>query len=119
MEEIKSIFEADLGAVCMQIGANLTLEYNGLEFKLTSENLKEMKEKGVPTNIYGCIVYGLIKSGKTEEECQAFLKEAAEKDEYPSFGFEAPDERGLNITTPDAAPELDKLVKAVEGNQNT
>ena len=91
--------------------ADLANELGG--FTLTKEQLQDMKDKGLRTDIMSCIMAALIMNGKNEAEIKAFLEKAHQAGAAPSVTFEAPDDGALNVTSPEENPELDKLVKAM------
>ena len=91
----------------------MAVEYYNVSFTLTKEQLLDMKNKGLRTDIMSCIMAALIMNGKNEAEIKAFFEEAHQAGAAPSVTFEAPDDGALNVTSPEENPELDKLVKAM------
>ena len=96
-----------------ELGGNMAVEYYNVSFTLTKEQLQDMKNKGLRTDIMSCIMAALIMNGKNEAEIKAFIEEANQAGAAPSVTFEAPDDGALNVTSPEENPELDKLVKAM------
>ena len=106
-------YEVQLADLANEIGGNMAVEYYNVSFTLTKEQLQDMKDKGLRTDIMSCILAALIMNGKNEAEIKAFLEEAHQAGAAPSVTFEAPDDGALNVTSPEENPELDKLVKAM------
>ena len=107
-------YNVQLADLANELGGNMAVEYYNVSFKLTKEQLKDMKDKGLRTDIMSCIMAALIMNGKNEAEIKEFLEEANNAGAAPSVTFEAPDDEALNVTSPDENPELDKLVKAMD-----
>ena len=112
------LLSVDMAEVLREIGANLKIEYYTASITLTPEQLEELKSKGVKTDAFGCIMGAFTYySTMTKEEIMDFLKEAEENDGRLSISFEAADEEhGLNLTTPEAAPNFNKLVQGASKN---
>ena len=106
-------YEVQLADLANEIGGNMAVEYYNMSFTLSKEQLQDMKEKGLRTDVMSCIMAALIMNGKNETEIKDFLEEANNAGAAPSVSFEAPDDRALNITSPKENPELDRLVKAM------
>ena len=106
-------YEEQLADLANEIGGNMTIEYYKVSFTLTKEQLQDMKEKGLRTDVMSCIMAALIMNGKNETEIKDFLEEANNAGAAPSVTFEAPDGEALNVTSPEENPELDKLVKSM------
>ena len=83
-------------------------------YTLTKEQLQDMKNNGLKTDVMSCIMAVLIMNGKNEAEVTAFLEKADEAGAAPSVSFEAPEDGALNITSPEDNPELDKLIQAIQ-----
>ena len=106
-------YNVQLADLANELGGNMAVEYYNVSFTLTKEQLLDMKNKGLRTDIMSCIMTALIMNGKNEAEIKAFLEEAHQVGAAPSVTFEAPDDGALNVTSPEENPELDKLVKAM------
>ena len=106
-------YNVQLADLANELGGNMAVEYYNVSFTLTKEQLQDMKDKGLRTDIMSCIMAALIMNGKNEAEIKAFLEEAHQTGAAPSVTFEAPDDGALNVTSPEENPELDKLVKAM------
>ena len=106
-------YNVQLADLANELGGNMAVEYYNGSFTLTKEQLLDMKDKGLRTDIMSCIMAALIMNGKNEAEIKAFLEEAHQAGVAPSVTFEAPDDGALNVTSPEENPELDKLVKAM------
>jgi hypothetical protein len=106
-------YNVQLADLANELGGNMAVEYYNVSFTLTKEQLLDMKNKGLRTDIMSCIMAALIMNGKNEAEIKAFLEEAHQAGVAPSVTFEAPDDGALNVTSPEENPELDKLVKAM------
>lgn len=110
------LLSVDLTEVLREIGANLKVEYYTATATLTLQQLEFMKSKGVKTNAIGCLLGAFAFYSKMkEEEILKFFKEAEENDSTFSIAFESVDEKsGINLSTPEAAPNFDKLVQAAK-----
>lgn len=106
-------YNVQLADLANELGGNMAVEYYNVSFTLTKEQLQDMKDKGLRTDIMSCVMAALIMNGKNEAEIKAFLEEAHQAGAAPSVTFEAPDDGALNVTSPEENPELDKLVKAM------
>ena len=106
-------YNVQLADLANELGGTMAVEYYNVSFTLTKEQLLDMKNKGLRTDIMSCIMAALIMNGKNEAEIKAFLEEAHQAGVAPSVTFEAPDDGALNVTSPEENPELDKLVKAM------
>ena len=107
-------YEVQLADLANEIGGNMAVTYHNVSFTLTKEQLQNMKDKGLRTDIMSCIMAALIMNGKNEAEIKAFLEEAHQAGAAPSVTFEAPGDGALNVTSPEDNPELDKLIKAMD-----
>ena len=106
-------YEVQLADLAYEIGGNMAVEYYNVSFTLSKEQLQDMKEKGLRTDVMSCIMAALIMNGKNETEIKEFLEEANNAGAAPSVSFEAPDDGALNITSPEENPDIDRLVKAM------
>lgn len=106
-------YEVQLADLANEIGGNMAVEYYNMSFTLSKEQLQDMKEKGLRTDVMSCIMAALIMNGKNETEIKEFLEEANNAGSAPSVTFEAPDDGALNVTSPEENTELDRLVKAM------
>ena len=107
-------YEIQLADLANEIGGNMAVEYYNVSFTLSKEQLQDMKEKGLRTDVMSCIMAALIMNGKNETEIKDFLEDANNAGAAPSVSFEAPDDGALNIKSPEENPELDKLIKAMD-----
>ena len=53
-------------------------------------------------------------NGKTEDEINAFIKEATDANGHLSISFDAPEGQSLNIKSKEENPLMDVFVQAVE-----
>ncbi len=108
--------DVDLTEVLKEINAKLKIKYYTATATLTLQQLEFMKSKGVKTNAIGCLLGAFAFYSKMkEEEILKFFKEAEENDSTFSIAFESVDEKtGINLSTPEAAPNFDKLVQAAK-----
>jgi len=114
MNKKQDPYKVQLADLANEIGGNMTVKYYTLSFTLTKEQLQDMKNNGLKTDVMSCIMAVLIMNGKNEAEVTAFLEKADEVGAAPSVSFEAPEDGALNITSPEDNPELDKLIQAVQ-----
>lgn len=106
--------QIEMADIALEIGANVVISYHNATFTLPNKLLQAMKDFGISTDPMNCVSAGLLMSGKTEEELKAFLQEAHEANSELSISFEAPEGSALNIKSKEENPMLDKLVQAVE-----
>ena len=114
MNKKQDPYKVQLADLANEIGGNMTVKYYTLSFTLTKEQLQDMKNNGLKTDVMSCIMAVLIMNGKNEAEVTAFLEKAYEAGAAPSVSFEAPEDGALNITSPEDNPELDKLIQAIQ-----
>ena len=114
MNKKQDPYKVQLADLANEIGGNMTVKYYTLSFTLTKEQLQDMKNNGLKTDVMSCIMAVLIMNGKNEAEVTAFLENADEAGAAPSVSFEAPEDGALNITSPEDNPELDKLIQAIQ-----
>ena len=114
MNKKQDPYKVQLADLANEIGGNMTVKYYTLSFTLTKEQLQDMKNNGLKTDVMSCIMAVLIMNGKNEAEVTAFLEKAGEAGAAPSVSFEAPEDGALNITSPEDNPELDKLIQAIQ-----
>lgn len=110
-------YSVELADVAKEVGGDLTINYYTISHKISCEKLQLIKKNGFPTDVMSCIMAGLLMNGKTEEEVQAFMKEAAENNGHLSISFDAPEGKELNIKSKEENPLMDVFVKAVENQQ--
>ena len=110
-------YSVELADVAKEVGGDLTINYYTLKLTITCEQLQLIKQHGFPTDVMSCIAAGMLMNGKSEEEVQTFMKEAAENNGHLSISFDAPEGKGLNIKSKEENPLMDVFVQAVE-NQN-
>lgn len=110
-------YDVEMADLAKEIGGNLSIEYHTVKLSITCEQLQLIKENGFPTDVMSCVMAGLLMNGKSEEEVTAFMKEAEEANAHLSVGFEAPDDKGLNIKSKEENPLMDILVQAVENQK--
>ena len=106
-------YNVQLADLANELGGNMAVEYYNVSFTLTKEQLLDMKDKGLRTDIMSCIMAALIMNGMNETEVKDYIEKAHNAGAAPSVTFEAPDDGALNIQSPEENPELDKLVKAM------
>ena len=94
-------YNVQLADLANELGGNMAVEYYNVSFTLTKEQLQDMKDKGLRTDIMSCIMAALIMNGKNEAEIKAFLEEAHQAGAAPSVTFEAPADGALNVTSPE------------------
>ena len=112
-------YEIQLADLANEIGGNMAVEYYNVSFTLSKEQLQDMKEKGLRTDVMSCIMAALIMNGKNETEIKDFLEEANNAGAAPSVSFEAPDDGALNITSPEVIHiDMDQFFAAVEQRDN-
>lgn len=109
-------YEIELADIAIEVGGDLTIYYYTATIKVSLQQLKLLKERGIPTNVMNCIVFGFISSGKTEEETRTFLEEARKAKGKLSVSFDAPEGEALNVKSQEDNPMLDQLVQIVENN---
>ena len=114
MNKKQDPYKVQLADLANEIGGNMTVKYYTLSFTLTKEQLQDMKNNGLKTDVMSCIMAVLIMNGKNEAEVTAFLEKADGAGAAPSVSFEAPEDGALNITSPEDNPELDKLIQAIQ-----
>lgn len=106
-------YKIEMADVAQELGANLVASYYTAKVRLTNEELQLMKSHNIPTDVFSCVMAGFMLSGKTEEELNAFLKEAHDANGELSVSFEAPDGCALNVKSKEENPMLDQLVQTV------
>ena len=67
-------YEVQLADLANEIGGNMAVEYYNVSFTLTKEQLQDMKDKGLRTDIMSCIMAALIMNGKNEAENKSILR---------------------------------------------
>lgn len=109
----KDPYKVELADVALEVGANIVINYHKATIKFTNAQLQLMKSNNVPTDVFSCVMAGFLMSGKTEEELNAFLKEAHDANGELSVSFEGPDGCALNVKSKEENPMLDLLVQTI------
>lgn len=109
--EQTDIYKVQLGDAAIEVGGDLAITFGKYKMKLPLATLKELKEKGTPSDILSCIGLCFIKNGKTPEEAAEIIQTGFNKGYHLSVAFEAPEGGTLDISTPEKAPVLDKIVQ--------
>ena len=107
-------YSVELADVAKEVGGDLTINYYTISLKISCEKLQLIKENGFPTDVMSCIMAGLLMNGKTEDEINAFIKEATDANGHLSISFDAPEGQSLNIKSKEENPLMDVFVQAVE-----
>jgi len=113
MKKNQDPYNVQLADIANEIGGNMAIKYYTLEFTLTKEQLQDMKNNGLKTDVMSCILAALIMNGMNETEVKDYIEKAHNAGAAPSVTFEATDDGALNVQSPEENPELDKLVKAM------
>lgn len=108
-------YEIELADIAKEVNGDVVITYHTATIKFTWQQLQDMKERGLPTDVMSCIFAGLYYSGKSQEEMTKFVIEAGNAS--PSVTFQALDGKALNITSKEANPMFDKLVQAFENTE--
>lgn len=114
MEAEEYSFKFQMAEIAKEINAKVVIEFHNITETFTQETFDEMIENGMKTDIFSCVVYALSKSGKTEKDIEAFLKEAEEAHHGVRILFETVDGSKLDITSPEDKPKLAELVRAAQ-----
>ena len=74
MNKKQDPYKVQLADLANEIGGNMTVKYFTLSFTLTKEQLQDMKNNRLKTDVMSCIMAVLIMNGKNEAEVTAFLE---------------------------------------------
>ncbi len=113
MNKEQDAYNVQLADIANEVGGDMAINYYTLDFTLTKEQLLDMKNKGLQTDVMSCIFAALIMKGMNEAEIKEYIGEAVQAGAAPNVTFEAPQNGALNISSPEENPELDKLIKAM------
>ncbi len=113
MNKEQNPYNVQLADIANEVGGDMTIKYHTLNFTLTKDQLLDLKNKGLSTDVMSCVVIAMMMKGMSEPEVKKFIEEASNAEAEPSVTFEASNDGGLNITSPEDNPELDKLIKTI------
>lgn len=77
-------YNVQLADLANELGGNMAVEYYNVSFTLTKEQLQDMKDKGLRTDIMSCIMAALIMNGKNEAEIKTFWKKPIRQGQLPA-----------------------------------
>ena len=113
--EQTDIYKIQLADAAIEVSGDLVIDFGKYKMKLPLDSLKEIKEKGAPSDIMSCIGLCFIKNGKTPEETLEIIQTGLKEGYHLSVTFEAPEGKTLDVSTPEKAPVLDKIVQGITG----
>lgn len=113
--EQTDIYKIQLADAAIEVSGDLVIDFGKYKMKLPLDTLKELKKKGTPSDIMSCIGICFIKNGKSPEEAMEIIQTGIKEGYHLSVTFEAPEGKALDISTPEKAPVLDKIVQGTTG----
>ena len=90
MKKNQDPYNVQLADIANEIGGNMAIKYHTLDFTLTKEQLQDMKNNGLKTDVMSCILAALIMNGMNETEVKDYIEKAHNAGAAPSVTFEAP-----------------------------